>query len=106
MLKLSFSVLSADLIAFPKGGIVSCRFWENDCVVYQELFGQTHLIEGIGAQVFKLVSEAAITYDDLLANLQSNFELENNADMGLILDNLILEYQKLGLLAVTDNDSA
>jgi PqqD family protein of HPr-rel-A system len=94
------------VISLPEGGLVCGRFWEDESVVYNQLSGETHLIVGIGAQVFKFVSEKAITRNVLLQNLQRVFELETDFDMEELLDNLILQYQKLGLLAVTENNSA
>ena len=94
------------MISLPKGDVICCRFWEDDSVVYNQLSGQTHLIDGLGAQIFKFVSEKAATRAALLQNIDSIFELEIDTDVADLLDNLILEYQKLGLLVVTENNPA
>jgi len=89
------------MISFPKGNGVFCRFWDEECVIYNQLTGETHLVDGMGAELFKLISEKTTTRALLLQNIQSVFELETDSDMEGLLDNLILEYQKLGLVEVT-----
>lgn len=94
------------VISLPKGGVVCCRFWEDESVVYNQVSGETHLVDGLGAQIFKFVSEQAATRIVMLQNVKSVFEFEIDSDVEVFLDNLILEYQKLGLLAVTENNPA
>ena len=99
-------MLAESVISLPKGDMVCCRFWEDESVVYNQLSGKTHLIDGLGAHVFKLISAKAITRTALLENIDSVFEFEIDSDVAEVLDNLILEYQKLGLLVVTENNPA
>ena len=99
-------MLTETIISLPKGNVICCRFWEDDSVVYNQLSGETHLLDGLGAQVFKLISEKAVTRTALLENINSVFEFEMGSDVAGLLDNLILEYQKLGLVTVTENNPA
>jgi PqqD family protein of HPr-rel-A system len=94
------------VVNFPKESLVCCRFWEDECVVYNQATGETHLIDGIGAEVFKLISEKTATRTQLLQNIHSVFEWEIDFDVEGFLDNLILQYQKLGLLDVMENSPA
>ncbi|MDD1628430.1 MAG: HPr-rel-A system PqqD family peptide chaperone [Methylococcaceae bacterium] len=94
------------VINFPKGGVVYCRFWEDECVVYNQRSGETHLVDGMGVEIFKLISEKTTARAQVLQNIQSVFELEMDFDVEGLLDNLILEYQKLGLLNVMENNPA
>ena len=99
-------MLNDCVIGFPMGAVVCCRFWMDECVIYNQLTGETHLVDGIGAEIFKLISEKKVTRTVLLQNIQSVFELEMDFDVEGLLDNLILEYQKLGLLNVMENNPA
>ncbi|MGZ8190462.1 MAG: HPr-rel-A system PqqD family peptide chaperone [Methylococcaceae bacterium] len=94
------------MINFPHGNRIFCRFWEDECVVYNQLTGNTHLIDGIGAEVFKLVAEKVPTRSELLLHVQSIFDLPIDFNLEANLDNLLLEYQKLGLLQVMENSPA
>ena len=94
------------MISLPKGDVICCRFWGDDSVVYNQLSGETHLIDGLGAHVFKLISEKAVTRTALLENIDSVFEFEIDSDVEEVFDNLILEYQNLGLVTVTENNPA
>ncbi len=79
---------------------------EDECVVYNQLTGSTHLINGIGTEIFRAISENASTRSDLLQNLDSIFDFPVDFDVEGFLDNLILEYHKLGLLDVMENSLA
>jgi PqqD family protein of HPr-rel-A system len=94
------------VVNFPKESLVCCRYWDDECVIYHQLTGETHLVNGIGAEIFKLISEKTATRTQLLENLDSVFELESNFDVEGFLDNLILQYQKLGLLDMMENSPA
>lgn len=78
-------------------------YGEDECVIYNQRTGSTHLIDGIGVEVLKLLSENALTQTELLQNLQSAFDWPVDFDLEESLDNLILEYQKLDLLNVMEN---
>jgi len=99
-------VLENYLIDFPNKEEVSCRSWQNECVVYNSVSGETHLLDGLGAQLMIFVSEKAFTGTDLLECIQtiSEFEFDLNTE-ALVLD-LIMEYQKLGLLIIKENITA
>jgi len=99
-------VLDDCVISLPTGSVVCCRFWEDESVVYNQVSGETHLVDGLGAQIFKFVSEQAATRTVVLQNVKRVFEFEIDSDAEGLLDILILEYQKLGLLTITENNSA
>ena len=94
------------IIGFPKDGLVCCRFWDDECVIYNQLTGETHLVDGMGAEIFKLISKKTATRTQLLQNIHRVFELEIDFDVEGFLDSLILQYQKLGLLDVMENSPA
>jgi PqqD family protein of HPr-rel-A system len=93
-------------IDFPKSASVYCRFWDEECVIYNQLTGETHIVDGMGAEIFKLISEKKTTRTQLLENIYKVFELEIDFDAEGFLDNLLMEYQKLGLLDVMENNPA
>ena len=94
------------LIGLPKLAVIRCRFWDDECVIYNQLTGETHLVDGMGAEIFKQLSEKTATRTQLLQTLDSVFEWEIDFDAEGFLDNLIMEYQKLGLVDVTENTPA
>jgi PqqD family protein of HPr-rel-A system len=95
-------MLGNSIISFPCGNGVRCRFWDDECVIYNQLTGETHLVDGMGVEIFKLISEGTSTRNQLRQIIESVFELETEIDIDGLLDNLILEYQKLGLLEVSE----
>jgi PqqD family protein of HPr-rel-A system len=90
------------MISLPKEGVICCRFWDDECVIYNQLTGETHLVDGMGVEIFKCISEETANRNQLRQKIESVFELETDLDIDGLLDNLILEYQKLGLLEVSE----
>ena len=99
-------MLDDSLIALPELAAIRCRFWDDEGVVYNQLTGETHLVDGMGAEIFKLLSTKKATQAQLLKTLHSVFEFDSGFDTEKLLANLILEYQKLGLVIVTENNPA
>ena len=64
------------------------------------------MVDGMGAEIFKLILEKIATRTQLLQNMDNIFELESDFDVEGLLDNLIVEYKKLGLVEVTENNPA
>ena len=91
------------LIKFPNQNGVYCHFWEDECVVYHEPSAKTHLIDGLGTEIFKVLSIKVTTRSQLLRHLKNAFELPQDFHLETFLDNLVSEYQTLGLLEVRDN---
>jgi PqqD family protein of HPr-rel-A system len=94
------------LLGLPTDTVIHFRFWDDDCVIYNQMTAETHLINEIGAVIFKLLSEKAATRTELRQNLNHEFDLDIEFDTEGFFDNLILNYQKLGLLEVIENSPA
>ena len=87
-------------------GTISCRFFLDECVIYNQLTAETHLLGGIGAEIFNVISKNSITRNQLLQYISNIFMVETDFDIETYMDNLLLEYQQLGLLVVSMNYSA
>lgn len=94
------------LIHLSETGRVFCRFWDEECVIYHCLTGQTHLLDGLGMEIFKVLSERTISRQHLLQHLKDVFDLPVNLAIEECLDNLIAQYQALLLLDVKENSTA
>ena len=93
-------------IQLPMNGTISCRFFLDECVVYNQFTAETHLLGGIGAEIFNVISKNSITRNQLLQYIRNIFIVETDFDIEVYMDNLIQEYQQLGLLVVLMNYSA
>ena len=94
------------LWGLPSDTVIHLRFWGDDCVIYNQMTGETHLIDEIGAVIFKRLAEKTATRTQLLQNLNDEFDLDIEFDKEGTFDNLMLNYQKLGLLEVIENSPA
>lgn len=97
-------MLESDVIGFPEDGRIGCRFWEDECVIYNQYTGDTHLIEmAQGAELFKSVAEKISTPPGLLQRIESIFDLPPDFDVEAVLNKLIEEYLKLELLIIKES---
>jgi len=93
------------LITLPHS--VYFRFWDCQCLVYQAQTGHTHLVEGLGTELFKIMaSQPVVTRLQLLENLNQHFDWPANFDLNANLDALLTEYQNLHLLEVVNHPAA
>jgi PqqD family protein of HPr-rel-A system len=94
------------LWGLPSDTVIHLRFWDDDCVIYNQMTGDTHLIDEIGAVIFKSLAEKTATRTQLLQHLNDEFDLGVEFDTEGTFDNLMLDYQNLGLLEVIENSPA
>jgi len=94
------------LWGLPSDTVIHVRFWDDECVIYNQMTGDTHLIDEIGAVIFKSLVEKTATRTQLLHHLNDEFDLGVEFDKEETFDNLMLNYQKLGLLEVIENSPA
>ena len=93
-------------IELPMDGKISCRFYLDECVIYNQFSAETHLIGGVGAEIFNVISKKSSTRNQLLNYIRNIFIVEMDCDLETHMDNLLQEYQDLGLLVVSMNYSA
>ena len=96
-------MLSNQTISLPADNSVCCRFWGDECVVYHQITASTHLVDGVGALIFGSVVKGASRQAELLENLHNSFELPNDFDIESFLNQLISDYQALGLLIIMED---
>ncbi|MDD2724780.1 MAG: HPr-rel-A system PqqD family peptide chaperone [Methylovulum sp.] len=90
-------------VALPKNAGISCYFASDECVVYHELSGKTHLLDEMGGFLYKAILEHCLTRPQLLAHCVATFELPVDFDLEAYLDKLIFDYENLGLIEVMEN---
>jgi len=91
-----------DSILSFSGRYCNSFIWQDECVVFYEPSNQTHLIDSLGCAILSVVTKKPINRSTLLIELKNGFELPNGSDIERALDNLIFEYQKLGILEVRE----
>ena len=89
-------------VFLPENNAVCYRFWDNECVIYHQSSAQTHLIDEPGCSLFKAIIKRPFTRFDLLAHLAGLFEFSPDIDLEALLDTLVIEYQTLGLVEITE----
>ena len=74
--------------------------WDDDYVIYDELSGDTHLLDGVSGELICALSEKAMSRAALLKKLNELFEAPSESEMESYLDDFIARFQQLGLLDI------
>lgn len=74
--------------------------WEEDHVIYDQLSGDTHFVEGVSGELIRALSEHSMSRMELLNKLNEWFEDATEREMETYLDDFIARFQKLGLLHI------
>jgi len=77
---------------------VSFRKWQHEYVVYNQLSGDTHLLDGVSGELLELLLKQTMSRDQLLQNLSLWFEELNADELKSYLDDFIVRFTTLDLL--------
>ena len=74
--------------------------WGDDYVIYGQLSGDTHLLDGVSGELITALSLQAMSGTELLKKLNELLEDATELDMENYLVDFIDKFQKLGLLDI------
>jgi PqqD family protein of HPr-rel-A system len=75
------------------------RVWDDAAVAFNRLSGQTHLLNPLAAEALFLISEQAMSTDELARTLVDVIGEEPSAEWRSQLDEFVAELAELGLIA-------
>lgn len=79
---------------------VSLIRWQDEYVLYNQLSGDTHLLDGVSGELIELLLKQAMSRDQLLQNLSLWFEELNADELNTYLDDFIARFTALDLLEI------
>ena len=74
--------------------------WDEEYVIYNELSGDTHLLDGVGGELICSLSEKVMSRTVLLKKLNELLESPSQSGMEDYLDDFIARFEQLGLLDI------
>ena len=74
--------------------------WDDDYVIYDQLSGDTHFLDGVSGELICALSEQAMSRTELLKKLNELFEDATEWEMENYLVDFIAKFQTLGLLDI------
>jgi PqqD family protein of HPr-rel-A system len=80
--------------------VVSLTRWQDEYVLYNQLSGDTHLLDGVSGELIELLLKQAMSRDQLLQNLSLWFEELNADELNTYLDDFIARFTALDLLEI------
>jgi len=78
--------------------------WDDDYVIYDQLSGNTHLLDGVSGELICALSEQAMSRAELLKKLNKLFEDATELEMEDYLVDFIAKFQSLGLLDIEQRE--
>jgi PqqD family protein of HPr-rel-A system len=88
-------------IKVPDNAHFLFKYWDGECVVYNNLSGETHLIEENSALLLSLINESPKSYTALLDTLTSNDGDTSQQDINNYLTETLAHFQALNLIEIT-----
>ena len=74
--------------------------WDDCYVIYDQLSGDTHLLDGISGNLITALSEEAMSRTALLKKLNELLDAPGESEMESYLDDFIARFEQLGLLDI------
>jgi PqqD family protein of HPr-rel-A system len=76
------------------------KHWDDECVVYNNLSGETHLLEQHSARLLSSISEEPKQYQALLHSLKTTFSETPSEEITDYLNQALDHFQKLVLIEI------
>ena len=77
------------------------RHWADECAVYDNVTGDTHLLEPVGVEVLLALQHASASAESLCKRVASRFETEPNAEFSSMLESVLIDFERLALIRRT-----
>ena len=77
------------------------RCWGDECVVYNDLSGDTHLVGSVGAQILHILQRSPSDSALLNKSIASFLNTEINDELILQLEQILMDFDKLALIERT-----
>lgn len=74
------------------------RFWNDECILYNSLSGDTHLLDLAATQVLLQLQQAPSDMTTLAGSLAPLLQTEMDGDISLQVERLLADLDTLGLI--------
>jgi PqqD family protein of HPr-rel-A system len=91
------------IIQTPSNAHFLFKHWDDECVVYNNLSGETHLLERISAELLYSITDEPKQYQTLLHSLETTFNESSLKDLTNYLDQILEHFQALCLIEIKTN---
>lgn len=79
-------------------GALLLRQWGDECVVYNSVSGDTHLLNALGGVALTSLLQAPSTADDLAHHVASQLGFEADAAFLETIEALLGDFERIGLI--------
>lgn len=91
--------------SIPENISIRYYYWDDEAIIYNELTGDTHLLDRASADIVVSLSKQSVSRRELLNKLSVHFTDAIDLDLECFLDDLILRLQDLNLLEIEENQA-
>lgn len=92
------SVFDQCIIKTPARACFLFQHWDGESVVYNNMSGETHLLEQNSAELLLSIQEQPLSYSSLLNRLTTDSSDTSREEIANHLDNTLTHFQKLNLV--------
>jgi PqqD family protein of HPr-rel-A system len=85
--------------AVPDPNILAWRIWNDEFLVYNIASGQTHHLNFLAGEALRSLEAEPARARDLIRRLADQFEIAEDSPPLQMIDQLIREFDELGLIA-------
>lgn len=90
------------VIGVPDDSTLFYRCWDDECVIYDQVSGDTHLFDKASADIILTVLAQPIPRSELLAKLSKSFTQWTDPEIEQFFDEFLSKCQQLHLLEVRE----
>jgi PqqD family protein of HPr-rel-A system len=74
------------------------RSWDDECVIYNDLTGDTHLLDAASAEALRYLEREPADEEKLNAQMASSLEAAGEAELREWTGEIIKRFRRLGLI--------
>ena len=74
------------------------RLWDDEVIVYDDRSGDTHLLQGLGAELFLELLNGPVRLDELTERTAAALDFENDSQFQQYVEQTVAEFIRLHLL--------
>ena len=83
----------------PRENMLTWRIWDDEFLIYNTASGQTHHLNFLAGEALRSLEAEPASTSELVRRLAEQFEIAEDSPPLQMIDSLIREFDKLGLIA-------
>jgi PqqD family protein of HPr-rel-A system len=87
------------------GASLRWKIWDDHCVVFNGVSGQTHLLDPVGGLLLRSIEEGCSDSEELFRRLAELLDVELTAEVRSTLEQMLWQLDELGLIEPSSRET-